>query len=165
VREAWLKLYSRRNGVVANFRAPFRFRAGRKKTAKQGNQYTPAMRRKTAQAIYDFHVRAFGEEMARVNHLPVPPAPLHRRKWLIHATRKGVKFDKPALGVTRSYIYQAPGIASSKSPAFCFCKVPHGLSLGPPVARPQNSRDDFTHNCNPKWSVRPPGRRPASPHS
>ena len=36
---------------------------------------------------YDFHVRAFGEEMARVKFLPLT--------W-----RKGVKFDKPALGVT-----------------------------------------------------------------
>lgn len=49
---------------------------------------------------YEFHVRAFGEEMARVNFLP----PEERRKYVAemfdHAVRKGVKFDKPALGIT-----------------------------------------------------------------
>ena len=58
------------------------------------------MRRKLRQAIYQFHVRSFGEEMARVNFLP----PAQRRRYIAemvdHATRKGVKFNKPALGVT-----------------------------------------------------------------
>lgn len=49
---------------------------------------------------YEFHVRAFGEEMARVNFLPLE----QRRKYVAdmfdHAVRKGVKFEKPALGVT-----------------------------------------------------------------
>ncbi len=44
---------------------------------------------------YRFHVRAFGEEMARVNFLP----PEERKQYLYdimdHARSKGVKFDKP----------------------------------------------------------------------
>lgn len=49
---------------------------------------------------YRFHVRAFGEEMARVNFMP----PEQRKRYLYdimdNARRKGVKFDKPACGVT-----------------------------------------------------------------
>ena len=43
---------------------------------------------------YRFHVRAFGEEMARVNFMP----PDQRRQYLYdmidHARRKGVKFEE-----------------------------------------------------------------------
>lgn len=71
-----------------------------KKTGQQAKKYTPAVRRKLRKAIYDFHVRAFGEELARVNRLP----PAARRRYIgemvDHAVRKGVKSDKPALGVT-----------------------------------------------------------------
>ena len=52
------------------------------------------------QAIYDFHVRAFGEEMARVNFLPLAERRRYVAEMVDHAVRKGVKFDKPALGVT-----------------------------------------------------------------
>jgi hypothetical protein len=52
------------------------------------------------QAIYDFHVRAFGEEMARVNFLPLAKRRRYVAEMVDHAVRKGVKFDKPALGVT-----------------------------------------------------------------
>ncbi len=42
---------------------------------------------------YRFHVRAFGEEMARVNFLP----PEERKQYLYdmidHARRRGVEFD------------------------------------------------------------------------
>ena len=62
--------------------------------------WPPALRRKLRQAAYDFHVRAFGEELARVNFQP----PAKRRRYVgqmvDHALRKGVKFEKPALGVT-----------------------------------------------------------------
>jgi hypothetical protein len=47
---------------------------------------------------YRFHVRAFGEEMARVNFMP----PEQRKQYLYdiadHARRKGVKSDEPAPG-------------------------------------------------------------------
>jgi hypothetical protein len=50
---------------------------------------------------YDFHVRAFGEEMARVNFLPLNERRRYVAAMVDHATTKGVKFVKPALGVTR----------------------------------------------------------------
>jgi hypothetical protein len=62
--------------------------------------YAPAARRKLREAIYDFHVRAFGEEMARVNHLPLGARRRYIGEMVDHATRKGVKSDKAALGVT-----------------------------------------------------------------
>ena len=49
---------------------------------------------------YDFHVRAFGEEMARVNFLPFEERRRYVAEMVDHALREGVKFDKPALGVT-----------------------------------------------------------------
>ncbi|HXP62167.1 MAG TPA: hypothetical protein VN829_16845 [Dongiaceae bacterium] len=49
---------------------------------------------------YDFHVRAFGEEMARVNFLPLAERRRYVAEMVDHALRKDVKFDKPALGVT-----------------------------------------------------------------
>ena len=70
------------------------------KTGKQGKKYAPAMRRRLRKAIYDFHVRAFGEEMARVNHLPLNARRRYIGEMVDHAIRKGVKSDKPALGVT-----------------------------------------------------------------
>ena len=71
-----------------------------KNTGNPGIQYTPAMRRKLRKAIYDFHVRAFGEEMARVNHLPLAARRRYIGEMVDHAIRKGVKSNKPALGVT-----------------------------------------------------------------
>ena len=52
------------------------------------------------QVAYDFHVRAFGEEMARVNFPPLAERRRYVAEMVDHALRKGVKFDKPALGVT-----------------------------------------------------------------
>ena len=52
------------------------------------------------QAIYEFHVRAFGEEMARVNFLPLAQRRRYVGEMVDHALKKGVKFEKPALGVT-----------------------------------------------------------------
>ncbi|MCX6904958.1 MAG: hypothetical protein NTW03_16065 [Verrucomicrobia bacterium] len=49
---------------------------------------------------YEFHVRAFGEEMARVNFLPLAERRRYVAEMVDHALHKGVKFDKPALGVT-----------------------------------------------------------------
>jgi hypothetical protein len=47
---------------------------------------------------YDFHVRAFGEEMARVNFLPLEERKAYVRDMIDHARRKGVKFVAPARG-------------------------------------------------------------------
>ena len=49
---------------------------------------------------YDFHVRAFGDEMARVNFLPLRERRRYVAQMADHAVRKGVKFNKPALEVT-----------------------------------------------------------------
>ena len=62
---------------------------------------TPEVQEFLRELDYAYQVRAFGEEMARVNFLP-----LEERKAYIHdmidfAISKGVNFDKPALGVTR----------------------------------------------------------------
>jgi len=70
------------------------------KTGKQEKKHPPAMQRKLRKAIYDFHVRAFGEEMARVNHLPLAARRRYIGEMVDHAIRKGVKSDKPALGFT-----------------------------------------------------------------
>lgn len=61
---------------------------------------TPEVQAHIREIAYDFHVRAFGEEMARVNFLP----PEERMKYIYdmvdHAVAHGVSFEKPALGVT-----------------------------------------------------------------
>lgn len=62
---------------------------------------TPEALARLKELEYDFHVRAFGEEMARVNFLP-----LEERKRYVHdmidkARSKGVSFEKPCTGVTR----------------------------------------------------------------
>jgi hypothetical protein len=62
--------------------------------------WSPAARKRLRRAIYDFHVRAFGEEMARVNFLPLAQRKQYLAGMMDHALRKGVKFDKPARGVT-----------------------------------------------------------------
>jgi chemotaxis regulatin CheY-phosphate phosphatase CheZ len=74
--------------------------SGMKKNGQRMKPWLPAVRRKLRQAIYDFHVRAFGEEMARVNFLPAAQRRRYIAEMMDHATRKGVKFDKRALGVT-----------------------------------------------------------------
>ena len=50
---------------------------------------------------YAFHVRAFGEEMARVNFLPLEERKAYIYDIIDHAMSKGVKLEKPARGVTR----------------------------------------------------------------
>jgi len=60
----------------------------------------PAVLKKMRQAVYEFHVRAFGEEMARVNFLPIEQGRRCVAEMVDHAVTKGVKFERPALGVT-----------------------------------------------------------------
>ena len=71
-----------------------------KKTGQSGKATASSARRKFRKAIYDFHVRAFGEEMARVNHLPLAARRRYIGDMVDHAVARGVKSDKPALGVT-----------------------------------------------------------------
>ena len=62
--------------------------------------WPPAVRRKLRRAVYDFHVRAFGEELARVNFQPLAKRRQYVGEMVDYALRKGVKFERPALGVT-----------------------------------------------------------------
>ena len=70
-----------------------------KKPRKFG-QITPAQRRALRKAEYDFHVRAFGEEMARVHFLPEKRRREYLADMIDHARRHGVNLSRPALGVT-----------------------------------------------------------------
>jgi hypothetical protein len=65
-----------------------------------GRPLAGAARRRFRKIEYDFHVRAFGEEMARVNFMPLAKRKAYVADMVDHARRKGVKFEKPALGVT-----------------------------------------------------------------
>jgi hypothetical protein len=62
--------------------------------------WSPDALKRLEQAEYDFHVRAFGEEMARVNFLPLAERKAYIAQMVDHALAKGVKFEKPAFGVT-----------------------------------------------------------------
>ncbi len=48
----------------------------------------------------DFHVRAFGEELARINFLPEKRRKQAVAEMIDHARSKGVNLTRPALGVT-----------------------------------------------------------------
>lgn len=61
---------------------------------------TLAHRRKWRRIMWDFHVRAFGEEMARINFLPEKRRKAAIAEMIDHARSKGVTLGKPALGVT-----------------------------------------------------------------
>ena len=61
---------------------------------------TPAVVEHLRRVEYEFHVRAFVEEMARVNFLPLRERKAYIAEMADHARRKGVRFEKPALGVT-----------------------------------------------------------------
>jgi len=61
---------------------------------------TPAQRRRLHKIMRDFHVRAFGEELARINFMPEKRRKAAVAEMIDHARRKGVKLTRPALGVT-----------------------------------------------------------------
>ena len=61
---------------------------------------TPAEHRRLRKIMWNFHVRAFGEELARINFLPEKQRKKAVAEMIDHARRKGVKLTRPALGVT-----------------------------------------------------------------
>lgn len=71
-----------------------------KKIAKKPDWLTPELVEYLRQVEFDFHVREFGEEMARVNFLPLEERRAYIAEMVDWAESKGVKFEKPALGVT-----------------------------------------------------------------
>lgn len=61
---------------------------------------TPAQKRRLRKIMRDFHVRAFGEELARINFLPEKRRKQAVAEMIDHARSKGVNLSRPALGVT-----------------------------------------------------------------
>ena len=61
---------------------------------------TPEVQEFLRELDYAYQVRAFGEEMARVNLLPLEERKAYLHDMIDFAISKGVKFEKPALGVT-----------------------------------------------------------------
>ena len=59
---------------------------------------TPEVLARIREIEYDFHVRAFGEEMARVNFMPLEERKQYLYDMIDHAAAKGVNFDRPANG-------------------------------------------------------------------
>ena len=60
----------------------------------------PAWKRKLHRIEREFHVRAFGEELARINFLPEKRRKQAVAEMIDHARNKGVKLSRPARGVT-----------------------------------------------------------------
>ena len=71
-----------------------------KESKSHSDWLTPDLAEFIRRAAYAFHVRAFGEEMARVNFLPRPERHAYLGEMADHAHAKGVPIEKPALGVT-----------------------------------------------------------------
>ncbi len=59
---------------------------------------TPELQAEMRQIRYDFHVRAFGEEMAIINALPLEERRKAVAEMYDHAKSKGWRDEKPALG-------------------------------------------------------------------
>ena len=59
-----------------------------------------SQRRAWRRIMRDFHVRAFGEEMARINFLPEKRRKAAVAEMIDYARSKGVDLGRPALGVT-----------------------------------------------------------------
>lgn len=66
----------------------------------QVSPLTVAQKRRWRKVMRDFHVRAFGEELARINFLPEKQRKKAVAEMIDHARRKGVDLGRPALGVT-----------------------------------------------------------------
>ena len=60
---------------------------------------TPEVLARIREIEYDLHVRAFGEEMARVNFMPLEERQRYLYDMIDDAVAKGVNFDRPARGV------------------------------------------------------------------
>jgi hypothetical protein len=61
---------------------------------------SPAQKRRWRKIMRDFHVRAFGEELARINFLSEKQRKKAVAEMIDHARMKGVDLSRPALGVT-----------------------------------------------------------------
>ena len=72
-----------------------------KKSSRRSESPSAAAQRRSLRRIMrDFHVRAFGEELARINFLPEKRRKQAVAEMIDHARSKGVDLGRPALGVT-----------------------------------------------------------------
>ena len=62
---------------------------------------TPEVKEFLRDLDYNLQVRAFGEETARVNFLPLEERRAYYRDMIDYARNKGVSYEKPAPGYTR----------------------------------------------------------------
>lgn len=68
---------------------------------KKAAQPSPqALQRRWRRIERDFHVRAFGEELARINFLPEKRRKAAVAEMIDYARSKGVDLGKPARGYT-----------------------------------------------------------------
>lgn len=72
----------------------------KKSSRKSESPSAAAQRRSLRRIMRDFHVRAFGEELARINFLPEKRRKQAVAEMIDHARSKGVDLGRPALGVT-----------------------------------------------------------------
>jgi hypothetical protein len=61
---------------------------------------TAAQRRRLRRIMRDFHIRAFGEELARINFLPEKERKQAVAEMIDYARRQGVNLGRPARGYT-----------------------------------------------------------------
>ena len=62
------------------------------------SRLTEAQQELLRHIMYDFHVRAFGEEMARINFLPEKERKQAIAEMIDYARSKGVNLSRPARG-------------------------------------------------------------------
>jgi hypothetical protein len=62
--------------------------------------FTAAQRRRLRRILRDFHIRAFGEELARVNFLPENERKQAVAEMIDYARSQGVNLGRPARGYT-----------------------------------------------------------------
>ena len=72
----------------------------KKSSRRSTKSSADAQRRSIRRIMRDFHVRAFGEEMARINFLPEKRRKAAVAEMIDYARSKGVDLGRPALGVT-----------------------------------------------------------------
>lgn len=58
--------------------------------------YTPAVEAFLVHVEREFHVRAFGEELARINQLPYEERRAYLHDMMDHARRRGVRRGDPS---------------------------------------------------------------------
>jgi|JI8StandDraft_1071087.scaffolds.fasta_scaffold164411_2 hypothetical protein len=70
------------------------------KTLQSPPPLSAAERRKIRKVERDFHIRAFGEEMARINFLPEKRRKAAVAEMIDYARSKGVDLGRPPRGYT-----------------------------------------------------------------